>query len=162
MRQWGRVTQWSVHNGSSLLLLPTHPFSLLQYEVPPYKIQSFINSSCMGSPRAAASVRKPAPVWSPLHRLQLLPGVCSGVGSSQAAAAFSTSPPAAVWDSPWAAVQVSAPPWSSTATEESLRQCLEYLLPLLILSLWCLQDCFTHIFLTLHSHSCCAALFSIS
>lgn len=50
--KWHRGELQSVHDGSSLLLSPTHTFPLLQYRVPPHKIQSFMNCSCVGSPRA--------------------------------------------------------------------------------------------------------------
>ena len=38
------------------------------------------NCSNQGPPRAAAPARSPAPAWSPLHGLQVWPGICSSRG----------------------------------------------------------------------------------
>jgi len=48
---------------------------------------------------------------------------------------------------PWAAGGQPASPWSSSwaVGENSLLRHLEYLLPLLLHKLWCLQSCFCHI-----------------
>jgi len=50
-----------------------------------------------------------------------------------------------VWSSSQAARGKSASSWSSPgAAGELLLQCLEHLLPFLLLSLWCSQGCFSH------------------
>lgn len=116
--KWHRGELQSVHDGSSLLLSPTHTFPLLQYGVPPHKIQSFMNCFCVGSPQAPETCS-----WQE---------TCSCVGSSPWAAApakillwrelltaegsFRISPPAAVWGSQQAALWIPDPLWSSTDT----------------------------------------------
>jgi len=64
------------------------------------------------------------------------------------------------WGSPRAAVRVSAPAWLSPgAAGESLLGCLEYLLSLILLWLWCLQGCFSHIFCLTHLTQSCHTVF---
>uniref|UniRef100_A0A8D0FWD1 UPF3A regulator of nonsense mediated mRNA decay n=1 Tax=Strix occidentalis caurina TaxID=311401 RepID=A0A8D0FWD1_STROC len=67
------------------------------------------------------------------------------------------SPPAAAWGPPRAALWISAPPWSCkgcrrttcSTTDSSMRISAptpEAPSPLLLLSPWCLQGCFSHLF----------------
>jgi len=48
------------------------------------------------SPSGTDYSRKPLPAWASLHRLRLLPGACSSVGSSWAAAFLRACPPVVV------------------------------------------------------------------
>ena len=118
---------WSVHNCSFLLLFPPHMF--------------FCSS------------------MSPSHRLQYFKAGCSvdcvyGLlafwirllqrGSSRGHSSCPGYPPGLARHPPWAAVWVSAPPWSFPwAAWVSLHHCLEHLLLLPPLWPWCLQGCFS-------------------
>lgn len=74
---------------------------------------SAMDYSSMGPPQVTDHARKPVPAWAPLHRLQLLTGVCSNISFPQAAASFRASSSAVAQDAPWAAVWICAPLWTS-------------------------------------------------
>ena len=183
----GECGLWSVHNGSFLPLIPPHAVPLLLCGIPPSghspswaaPAGAFSmgysplvrDCSSMGPPRATGPARKPAAVWTTLHGLQLLPGVFSSVVTSWAAASFRGHPPAVREGSPRTAVWISAPVWSfmgfrgQPASQGSFPQAavvprhLEHLPCLLLHWLWCLQGCFSYIFLAPLSDSCCTAFF---
>lgn len=69
--------------------------------------------SSVGPPQVTDRARKPVPAWAPVHRLQLLAGVCSNISFPQAAASFRASSSAVARDAPWAAVWIYAPLWTS-------------------------------------------------
>jgi len=107
---------------------------------------------------------KSAPAWAPLFTgPQVLPGAGPSMGFPQGHSLLRAHPPALAWGlplaaggdllhcrPPWAVEGQPASPWSSPwAAGESLLRCLEHLLPLLLHQPWCLQSCFSHIFLLL-------------
>lgn len=130
---------------------------------PFHELQSFRSRQLQcGSPMGHSSSRKSAPVWSPLHGLQLLKGVCSCMGFTQAVTSLRAHLTALVWDLPQASVWISTPPWSSMGLQGdnlchyggifalSLGACLP---PPSLLTCY-LHNCFFHTFSFL-SHICC-------
>ena len=81
---------------------------------PFHKVESFMNGlrHCGSSHSVTDASRKPAPVWPPLHRPQLLSGPCSSIGSLWAEASFRVHLPATAWGPPQAAGWVSTPLWT--------------------------------------------------
>ena len=183
--EWGLC---SVHNTLFLMLLllllfPCSSVGSLPWNPVLHKLlqqshrMQFIRNGCLQcdsqmGPQVLTS--KPDLAWTALHGTQALQVPATAWGLHEITASFRTYPSAPIWGPlwasggyllhhgpPWAAGAQPTSPWSSPQTAgESLLQCLEHLLSLLLHWPWCQQSCCSHIFLLL-CHSCCT-FFSLS
>lgn len=122
----------------------------------PPQAHRFCQQTCMGS-----SPQDTGPASS------LLCGVFMGCNFHEGISACSCMgfPQAAelTFALPWTAGEQPASQWSPPqTTQESLIWHLDHLITSFLHRRYSLQDCFSHVFLTLSSRSCCAALFSFS
>jgi len=87
----------SVHDASSMPLLPLHTLPLLQCGVPPMgsSLLELLQCSCLPW---AAIIQELLQSWSPT-RSQVLTGACSCMGSPQTTASFRAHPAATSWTS---------------------------------------------------------------
>lgn len=127
-----------------------------------HRIQSFTNCCSMG-PSYVLQFFKICSSMGPFYRvlslkkrllqqrLQLLPGGFSCIGCLWACRA-----------NPQENGTISSPSSPTWTARKSLLWHLDHLFPFLILWTWCLQGCFSQIFLTPFSQSYCAVFFILS
>lgn len=126
----------------SLLFLPLHAFPLLQHGVHPTGYSPSETSpvlilptenSPLGTNCSEVQPEEPSLAWILSHRAQFLPGICSPVGFPWATVALRAHPPPLLQGPSWAAGgQCAAPESFPWAARESVLQCLEHILPLLL------------------------------